>query len=413
MTHKLLGAFALAIGTALPVLAQSPKVDNVEGDGARYVTTTDRAVVRNFPDMNGAPLATLAPGNVARAYRKSTGATIFLECEVAGGFPVWVYGAYLQPTEDETVLLVTGSHVNMRPLPELTSASMPLRSKLEIGQRVRFLERANKNTKFEEDWIRIQAPSNAKAWIAETSLKAIDVREGKKEWALAVDDLPVAAPLEMSKLTAKGTKEAAAQKADPDAGEAPIVTADVLEALAAANKAWDAAESLRVPTSAAWTDVAEQYRAILDAAPEGSAVADTAARRLKQADMRVHIETLREDLEASRQRTAEEIRQIDVFLDSRKKRSSARWGKYEERGWVEARRIDGQTRWYMTFGGETVSELRCQSGRYDLNVFEGFEIGVVGREVAPVVRATSTSLAEARIVDATRIEVISGSGRRR
>ena len=67
----------------------------------------------------------------------------------------------------------------------------------------------------------------------------------------------------------------------------------------------------------------------------------------------------------------------------------------------------------MTFGGETVAEVRCLSGRYDLEVFERFEIGVIGRELQPVVRATATTMAEARVVDISRIEVLSGTTSRR
>ncbi len=387
-----------------------------ETGGAVYMRSNGQAVVRNFPDLNGAALATLSDGTIVRAFRRSQGRPVFVEVEVGGGFPAWVYGAYLQPTDAEGVLLVTGSHVNMRPLPELTSSSMPLRSKLGVGERVRLIERANKAPAFAEDWIRIQAPPSSKAWIAESSLVATDALRGAEAFAAASTPLPPARPRPASSLDASFGPRPGATSAGSDgpdvAKDAPIDGVWATR-LADANRAWEAADALRAPTSAAWKDIVELYREIVEDAPVDSLAHTSATRRLADAEMRLQLESVREDLDATRQRTDEEIRQIDVFLNEKKLKRSARWGRFEERGWVEARRVGDQVRYYLTFGGETVAEVRCQSKRYDLGIFEGFEIGVVGYQVAPAVRATSNTLDEARIVDASRIEVISGSARRR
>ena len=381
-----------------------------EGQGAVYMRTKESAVVRNFPDQNGAALATIAPGTVVRAFRSSSGTPVFREVEVAGGFPVWVYGAYLQQTGAEDVLLVTGSRVNMRPLPELTPAAMALRSKLDGGERVLMLARANKAAKFSEDWIRIQAPIDAKAWIADGSLEPVDAKSAQTAWAKASVALPVAPKLR------PGANVRAASSKTGKASVSPLVSPvkrEVLQSLSEADKAFEAAAALKSPTAEAWRDVTDAYAAVLAAAPAESITYTNAEARAEEARLRMEVAALREDLNADRQRKDEEIRQIDEFLDHRKRQRTAHWDRFEERGWLESRNVGGAKRWYLVFGGETVAEVKCMNQRYEMDVFEGFEIGVIGHEVAPVVRATQNSLAEARIVDIQRIEVISGSKARR
>ena len=180
-----------------------------------------------------------------------------------------------------------------------------------------------------------------------------------------------------------------------------------------ADEAFQAAEALSSPTTEVWREVTLAYQGVVDEAPTSSVTYQRATQRLRESKMRMEYTALREDLNAASERNDDEIRRIDEFLDARQRRKTARWGRFEERGWLESRNIGGQRRWYLTFGGETVAEVRCLGTRYDMAIFEGFEIGVIGREIAPVVRATANSLAEARVVDIQRIEVISGSARRR
>lgn len=409
----LLGAFFAGsnlASAAAPTSRTSASAPQTEG--AIYMRTKGSAVVRNFPDQNGSALATIAPGTVVRAYRSSSGKPVFREVEVGGGFPVWVYGAYLQQTDVEDVLLVTGSRVNMRPLPELSASAMALRSKLESGDRVLMLARANKSALFSEDWIRVQAPVNSKAWIMDDALEVIDRAVGKREWASANRPMPTAprvAPTRGVANASSGRGGAPTQAARP-AAPAQVGTA-VIQALSEADKAFQAADALKTTTAAAWRDVVDAYAEVIDEAPASSITHANASSRMRDARMKLEVAELREELIAKRERRDEEVRQLDAYLDSQKRRRTARWDRYEERGWLESRNVGGQKRWYLVFAGNTVAEVRCMSERYELGVFDGFEIGVIGHEVVPVVQATQTSLAEARVVDIQRIEVISAKGR--
>ena len=375
-------------------------------EGVVYMKTTGSTVLRNFQDQNGAMLATLPEGTLVRAFRISEGQPAFREVEVAGGFPVWVYGEFLQPTDADGVLLVTGNRVNMRPFPETSPNSMALRTKLNAGQRVKMLERKGSSASFREDWIRVQAPSNAKAWVAASSLAAYDASDAPVMWA--EKNLPL--PKAPKTRAATATPAKTAKTPTPASAAVP---SGLLARLVEADRAFAAAEAMRSPTTEAWRGVVQAFKAIADEAPTSSATHKKAERRLQEAQLRMEFTALREDLNAAAEANDAEIRRIDEFLDERQRRKTARWGRFEERGWLESRNVGGVKRWYMTFGGETVAEVRCLSGRYDLEVFERFEIGIIGRELQPVVRATATTMAEARVVDISRIEVLSGTTSRR
>lgn len=401
----LAGAALLSVAPAAAAHFQpaAPAVQETANEGAVYMTTTGSTVVRNFQDLNGAMLATLPEGTLVRAFRTSEGQPTFREVEVAGGFPVWVYGEFLQPTDAEGVLLVTGNRVNMRPFPETSPNSMALRTKLSAGQRVKMLERKGSSASFREDWIRVQSPSSAKAWVAASSLQPYTGADARAAWAKMTKPLPAAPKARAKAPTAAKPTPTPAAAAVPSGLLAKLVEAD---------QAFAAAEAMRSPTTEAWRGVIQSFKEIADEAPTTSATYKKAERRLQEARLRMEFTALREDLNAATEANDAEIRRIDEFLDERQRRKTARWGRFEERGWLESRKVGGVERWYMTFGGETVAEVRCLSGRYDLEIFERFEIGVIGRELQPVVRATATTMAEARVVDISRIEVLSGTSRR-
>jgi len=409
-----------ATGTAAPTvglaaaLAAIPQETDASEDaaalqGATYMRTAGDTVIRNFEDRNGAALATLPKGTLVRAFRESQGRPVFSEVEVAGGVPVWVYGRYLQPTDVDGVLLVTGNRVNMRPMPNATPAAMPLRSKLDAGQRVKLIERANKAVAFGEDWIRVQSPSSAKAWIESSALQpVIDERAASAEWLDKTQPLPVARPRRVTTSDASAPRTDRTKPAEDDVDRVPAAT---LQLLVQADELYDAARALQSPTVEAWADVCAAYGAVMEAAPATSITYQKAYDRLQQAKAKRDFVALREEIIEAQQKSDREIQRIDEMLEAQRQRKTARWGRFEERGWLESRTVAGGTRWYLVYGGETVAELRCLTGRYDLDLFEGYELGIIGREVAPVVRGTRTSLPEARVVDAQRIEVISARGR--
>lgn len=415
MIHRILAAgalcaaattssFAAAHATGFEpgaAVAQPVAAVTQEGEYLRIRTVT---VVRNFPDGNGSALHTIPAGTLVRGYRTSEGKPAYREVEVAGGFPVWVFGQYLQPTDVEGVLLVTGSRVNMRPSPELSPSSMALRSKLDAGQRVKLIKRAKRATAFAEDWIQVQAPPGARAWIVADAVMKADPGTGSAQWAQANPPLPTRSTRNVS--TGAGS---AAGARNANAPVVPTVSAAVLRELAEADRAFDAANALRSPTPEAWRDVVLAYESVVAQAPAGSVTRQNASARLDRARLKMEAASIREDFNTDSRKRDDEMEKINNYLGEIEKRKTAHWGRFQARGWVDSRTIAGEMHWFLIFGGATVAEIRCESARYDLSVFEDFEIGVYGVELAAGVRSSANTYAKARIVDIRRIEVISGS----
>ncbi|MDG1985731.1 MAG: hypothetical protein P8M11_14325, partial [Planctomycetota bacterium] len=125
MKHRILAVVAI-IATAFALAPSTDAAVRIQ-DGDFHITTSTTAV-RNFPDRNGSSFMDVEAGTIVRAFSTSLGKPPFREVEVGGGFPVWVFGKYLQPTAVDGVLVVTGTRVNMRPSPDLDPSAMPLRS---------------------------------------------------------------------------------------------------------------------------------------------------------------------------------------------------------------------------------------------------------------------------------------------
>jgi len=400
MKHRIL-AVAAIIATAFALAPSTDAAVRIQ-DGDFHITTSTTAV-RNFPDRNGSSFMDVEAGTIVRAFSTSLGKPPFREVEVGGGFPVWVFGKYLQPTAVDGVLVVTGTRVNMRPSPDLDPSAMPLRSsKLNAGQRVKLIKRANKAAAMAEDWVLIQAPSNTRAWIEASMLTPTDAAGGAAAWQAAQVKLP----------TKASTKTAVAAPAEPKV-VIPRITEATAAQLTAADAAFDRVIELRSPTSEDWRGVVVAYDAVIASAPEGTITLQNAQTRHRTAVARMELASLREDVNHQARRHDAELSKVNAYLETREARGSARQGRFRERGWLESRKVDGEEAWFLSFAGGTVAEVTCRSGRYDLGLFEGYDLGVFGIEVQPEVLATVTTIATPPVIDIGRIEVLAGSLARR
>ena len=404
MKHRILAAaaFLAAASASVPsALAATPAVAPAQ-DGEFHRTTATTAV-RNFPDPNGSAFVELEAGAIVRTFSTSQGKTPFREVEVGGGFPVWVFGKYLQPTNVEGVLVVSGTRVNMRPSPELDASAMPLRSsKLNAGQRVKLIKRANKAAAMGEDWVLVQAPANTRAWIEASALTPVDAAEGRTAWKAATVPLPTKKKATAPEATAK-----------PRVADVPRITEETAALLTAADAAFDRVIELRSPTSEDWREVVLAYDAVIASAPEGTVTRQNAQTRHRTAVARMELVSLREDVNAQAQRHDAELSKVNAYLENRKARNSARQGRFRERGWLTRTKLEGRDAWTLSFGGEAVAEVTCTSRRYDLALFDGFDLGIFGVEMQAAVMATDTTPATLPIIDIGRIEVLAGSSARR
>lgn len=399
MKHRILAVVAI-LATAFALT--QPTDAAVPSQGGEFQRIKGATAVRNFPDRNGASFIEVEAGTIVRAFSTSQGIPPFREVEVGGGFPVWVFGKYLQPTNVDGVLVVSGSRVNMRPSPDLTPGAMPLRSsKLNAGQRVKLIKRANKATSLSEDWVLIQAPANTRAWIEASMLTPVDKAEGGAAWKAAAVPLP-------TKSTAKA---AAAEK--PREIKAPRITEETAAQLTKADAAFDRVIELRSPTSEDWREVVVAYDAVIASAPEGTITLQNAQTRHRTAVARMELASLREDVSSQARKHDAELSKVNAYLETREARGSARQGRFRERGWLKQQKVDGRTAWYLSFAGETVAEVVCNSRRYDLSFYEGHDLGILGVEIKPYVVQTATTAAAPPVIDIGRIEVLAASSARK
>ena len=105
----------------------------------RYVLAgADGASLYNLPDPKGQVVLDVAAGTpLAVLGSKSEGR--YLKVMAPGGLKVWVFGKYLKESERKGWVELTGSYVQMRPMPR-SQNSYPL-GQLDKGERLLFLKR--------------------------------------------------------------------------------------------------------------------------------------------------------------------------------------------------------------------------------------------------------------------------------
>lgn len=415
------GAVALAAVLAGPAVLSEPGSGQ---DGERYVRAAAGAQVRNFQDAQGKVVATLEQGALLLVHGESVG---FLEVSSPAGFPVWVFGEFLAETGAEGVLRATGNGVRMRPLPDSDVSSYPLTTKLSRGERVQFIERADPSLPLQQDWVKVWSPPDARGWVAagETTPVA-DAAAAAAEWKRSVRELPdepapqaaapapkaAAAPAPAAAASASGA--AAAGRSDEPAAPAQEVPEEAYRSLAYGDTLLEnALKKGKGAVEADFDRAIKAYEVVLGMAPAASQVAVAADRQLTEA--RLHA-----SMAAARAEVADVARRQEEMLDELRRenevdalKDTAHWGRFMGRGWVERARIAQEDRWFLRWGGEIVFEVTCMSGRYDMSVFEGYEIGVKGTTLRPATAATEEAEAQVTLLDVTRVEVISGGARRR
>lgn len=405
----LLGAGLLAL-TSTGLQAQNT-------DTETYVRASEGAQVRVFQDANAKALGPLAAGDLLRVHRSDVfdlpdGRKLtWHEVSSPRGFPVWVYAEYLAATGAEGVYAVTGNAVRMRPMPESSISSYPLRTTLSSGDRVQLIEDGG-------EWMKVWSPSTAQAWVnaSETTPEA-DMAAARTAWA---KDLRVLAnaPIQAAKpepagSTGGGASAAEASAPATKASDDPRVPGEAYRSLNYGNTLLENARKKgKAATEADFQPAIRAYDVVLDMAPAGTQVADTAMRQKELAMMLQQVAALRDELNQTEVDNEQRLRKLRDQQYASAVADTTSWGRFTGRGWVESVTKGKQVRWYLRWAGDVVYEVECGSGRYDLSMFEGYQIGVVGSMARGATSASDRSAGEVAMLDISSIEVIDG-GRRR
>jgi len=148
----------------------------------KYVRAADTGgKLRNLASPAGEVVLDAKPGTLLAVRSERNG---WLEVEPASGMKVWIYGTYLKKSNTPGVAEVSANSVRMRPLPSSDEKSFPLPMKLDRGERVRVIGRADATKPIGEDWVHVWSPAGATAWIAATETKPLASGEdARAAWA--------------------------------------------------------------------------------------------------------------------------------------------------------------------------------------------------------------------------------------
>ena len=383
-----------------------------EASEVQYVRVTEGATVRNFQDQQGKPVGSLKAGDLLRVHSSSVG---FYEVSSPSGFPVWVYGEFLARTGIENVLQVTGSGVRMRPLPNSSIESYPLATKLSRGDLVELIKRSNPEADLAGDWVQVWSTPSARGWVAEGEVHVeSDLTAAQAGWGKGLRNLTYKAYAPQDK---KANTEAAPpennQADNADSGAGKDIPQEAFRSLAYGNTLLgNALKKGRDAEQGDFDRAIAAYEVVLGMAPEDSMVSRTAEEKLKEAKTHQTLAAVREELRTAELRQAEMLR---IWRDEQKKKELERtshWGRFSGRGWVERQTEGPEVHYYLRWGGEVVFEIACTSGRYDLGVFEGYEVGVRATTLRERTMGLDGADDAPALLDISRLEVISGSSSR-
>ncbi len=360
------------------------------------------AQAKNLADAGAVSVLDLAPGALLAVHGERAG---WLDVETPGGFKVWIFGAYVTPADQAGLLKITGNDVRMRPLPSNSTDSYYLRQTLDKGVQVRYIQRHDPSKSLDQDWVQVYSPPGARAWVDKAQTVALDAKEqGSALWAQAVRATKAEVATSAAAVAAGSAESKIPQTAqatgDVKAAAQTLKQADDLLAIERKKH-----EQRLQPNYAA---VKSAYEQVLAHASVGS-LAESARNKLTLVDELSKAYQTEIDLEAERARRVAELSQREQAMEQARRRDSLE-GRFDARGWLEKRQLPGQAEavYVLSFAGASVAEVVCFSGRYDLEIFVGHELGVFGGQLRGALDGSLNEPSRPAQLDVRRIEVLAG-----
>lgn len=379
----------LASGSLVGTSAHAtPQSEQAVGEYARVQVGNAR--ILNLADTKGVAVASPEQGSIVQIFDRTVSGWVLVE--VPGGYPVWVFGKYLQATGTDTVFEVTRNAVNIRPGPSSDVTNFPLPQRLHAGDRVQVIETLDPGKPLEETWARIWSPPGVRAWMQSSAVAPL----------AAGDD---AAALWSAALAANADRVApVAAKSSPGASTVPASSTKTKSAEDQAGSQLAAAQALleaeRAKERPDFGSVRSEFEAVVALAPS-AATAVEARQSLSLLDALEKAQGVKVELELAREQRIADAIAGQKRVQEAAKRKDPLGAVFVSRG-VLFRRMDtkGESTFLMRFGGETVAEIICPSGRYDLQQFAGCEIGVQGSELE------SSQSRPIPVLQVSRVEII-------
>ncbi|MCK6446861.1 MAG: hypothetical protein L6Q99_10755 [Planctomycetes bacterium] len=412
---------ATAAPASQDAAAQDAKPDTAAR--VRYLAAgANGTKARNLPDSGAQVVLDVPAESVLAVYGERAG---WSEVEAPGGFKVWVFGEYLRATSETGVLEVSASGVNQRPSPSSGADAYPLKPVLARGARLTFVSRKDESKPLSEDWVQVYSAPGTRAWVPTNELVSLaSGQDGSAAWAKAVVEASKRPAIAVpgASLAAATPKSDKSQKSD-STGDQPASGGTAAtgsaperarEMIRTADKKLDGERAkLKSGVAPDFAGVRKLYEEAVLYAGDDKDLGDTLKNRLAEVDTLADAAKLRREMEAK----LAETEAAKAARDRKVKEAAAVRdpfaGRFDARGWVEKVTFAGQpTSYRLRYGGEVVAEIVCNSGRYDLDVFLNFDVGVNGLELRTEQPGTTGIATTPRVLDVRRIEVISGRAAR-
>ena len=405
-----------------PLVGPAASVSSPLQDAGSGTTATERivlvtggkAAVRTLADKQAPAVFRPTMGSVLRVSGPAKAA--FLPVQAPGGFPVWIHGSLVRMTDTTGVLEITANAVNQRPLPSSELASYPLETRLHAGDRVRVIARNDASKPLAEDWIQVWSSGESFGWVLASDVADVKA-DGATMWVDALEKLGTRTVTAEERVAQEGGTDNTGDATDDgqtptvrddgtDAGTAApqLTSTRIAQARAALDKADAELERLRGMESPDLSGVRAMYAQVVEANISSDLTA-RAGSGLTVIDAIEKAKALESDLEAEKARRLESLmkRQRELWEESRKRDPLG--GRFDARGVLEIQaRAGEEPRYVLRWGPELVCEVRCSSGRYDLDLFASYELGLKG--VLDYTDQTAL-LKERPVLDLARIEVLS------
>lgn len=414
------GLLALAFGGSAAVAAEPARVPigspvlQEPGTPIRYVLAgATGATLRNLPDAKGRDVLRVSGDTPLAVYAEKEGFD-FLKVAVPGGVKVWIYGQYLQESQRPGWVEVTGSYINMRPRPQ-TQQSYPL-GQLDRGDRLRLIQRQDPTKPLNQDWVQVYSPPDTMAYVLAAETRALPASaDAQALWDAAVRETLAGRPeVALGAVAAGAAKTAQGGGATPAAsgpasGSGGASGPGVFAKLAEANAAMDAALAASIEgTTPDYATLFALYQGVIALGPDAS-TRNLVDERVKRLELHRDLSLMRDDLENQKQARAERLEDLKAEAEKGRRGHDPLWGRFQTRGWLERQIRDGEKVFLVRWGSDFIAQVQCSSRRYELDLYDGYEIGVQG---VPVNSARAESGAYP-LVDIDRIEVISARMRER
>lgn len=397
---------AAAHGTLVLGSHAASRVQDAARTPERYVTAgSTGAVLLNLPDDKGRRVLDVKGGTPLAVYPSRTG-TPYLRVAAPGGVEVWVFGKYLKETSRAGWLEVTGSYVNMRPLPR-SQDSYPL-GQLDRGERLRFIERQSPSLPMADDWVKVWSPADTLAYVlaAETTQAPANANGQvlfETATAAAVASRPgVALPVNAS--TPPSAQPGAQPKSAPAAGTQAAGSPTIYAKLNAANQSMDTALATASGGGATpdYAALLASYTAILAMGPDAP-TRSLVAQRIDKLEAYRELDEIRAEITLANSARQEQLEELREAAERNLNERDPLWGRFQSRGFLERQNRDGKSVFLVRWGSDFLAQVQCSSGRYDMALYEGFEIGIKGVSV----RSAQGAAGAYPLIDIDRIEVIS------